>query len=275
MKSFAPRRELSQNFLIDRGIADRIVAAAELRPGDHVLEIGPGKGVLTERLATSTCDRVLAVDLDERAIAFLAAQPWNRSPRCETRYGDVLLVDVEHEFPSSPRVNRVVIGNIPYSITSELIFWAFEQHRTVDRVVMMMQREVAKRCVAVPRTKEYGILTVATWLYAEAKVLFHVQPGSFFPRPDVISSVIRFKLREHPAADVDPVTFMKFVRAAFSQRRKILRNSLQQWLVNNRIVLDDDGAALATCDIRKTRAEELLPQQLFELYAELRARAQS
>ena len=275
MKSFAPRRELSQNFLTDRGIADRIVASAELRPGDHVFEIGPGKGVLTERLATSTCDRVLAVDLDERAIAFLAAQPWNKSPRCDARYGDVLRVHVEQEFPSCPRVNRVVIGNIPYSITSELIFWAFEQHRTVDRVVMMMQREVAKRCVAVPRTKEYGILTVATWFYAEAKVLFHVQPGSFFPRPDVTSSVIRFRLRERPAADVDPVSFMKFVRAAFSQRRKILRNSLQQWLVNNRIVLDDDGAALVTCDISKARAEELLPHQLVELYSELRARVQS
>ncbi len=275
MKSFAPRRELSQNFLTDRGIADRIIAAAELRPGDHVLEIGPGKGVLTERLATSTCHRVLAVDLDERAIAFLAAQPWNQSPRCEIRNDDVLRIDVEHEFPSCPRVNRVVIGNIPYSITSELIFWAFEQHRTVDRVVMMMQREVAKRCVAMPRTKEYGILTVATWLYAEAKVLFHVQPGSFLPRPTVTSSVIRFTLRERPAADVDPLSFMKFVRAAFSQRRKILRNSLQQWLVHNRIVLDDDATTLVTCDISKARAEELLPLQLVELYSELRTRIQS
>lgn len=271
MKSFAPRKEFSQNFLTDRGIADKIVSAAELRPGDHILEIGPGKGVLTERMAASQCARLLAVDLDERAIAFLATQPWNRKPRCEIRLGDVLRVRLADEFQEMARNHRVIVGNIPYAITSELIFWALEQHAQVDRVVMMMQREVAKRCVAEPRTKEYGILTVATWLYAEAKILFNVQPGSFFPRPDVTSSVIRFRLREQPAAEVEPVAFMKFVRAAFSQRRKILRNSLQQWLVNNRIAVDD-GVELATCNISKVRAEELTPSQLVALYLELLAR---
>jgi 16S rRNA (adenine1518-N6/adenine1519-N6)-dimethyltransferase len=137
---------------------------------------------------------------------------------------------------------------------------------------MMMQREVAKRCVAVPRTKEYGILTVATWLYSDAKILFNVQPGSFLPRPDVTSSVIRFVLRERPAANVEPLMFMKFVRAAFSQRRKILRNSLQQWLLNNHIVLDEE-APLTTCDLGRARAEELTPMELVHLYNELRARA--
>jgi 16S rRNA (adenine1518-N6/adenine1519-N6)-dimethyltransferase len=270
MKSFAPKKEFSQNFLTDRGIADKIVAAAELRPGDHIVEIGPGKGVLTERMVASQCDRLLAVDLDERAVAFLATQAWNRLPRCEVRFGDVLRIRLQAEFPSCTRQNRVVVGNIPYAITSDLIFWALEQHASVDRVVMMMQREVAKRCVAVPRTKEYGILTVATWLYAEAKLLFNVQPGSFFPRPAVTSSVIRFVLREQPAADVDPVAFMKFVRAAFSQRRKILRNSLQQWLINNRIAIQE-GVQLSTCNLGMTRAEELLPRQLVDLYNELRS----
>jgi 16S rRNA (adenine1518-N6/adenine1519-N6)-dimethyltransferase len=270
MKSFAPKKEFSQNFLTDRGIADKIVAAAELRPGDHIVEIGPGKGVLTERMVASQCDRLLAVDLDERAVAFLATQAWNRLPRCEVRLGDVLRIRLQTEFSSCTRQNRVIVGNIPYAITSDLIFWALEQHASVDRVVMMMQREVAKRCVAVPRTKEYGILTVATWLYAEAKLLFNVQPGSFFPRPAVTSSVVRFVLREQPAADVDPIAFMKFVRAAFSQRRKILRNSLQQWLVNNRIAIQE-GVQLSTCNLGMTRAEELLPQQLVDLYNELRS----
>ncbi len=274
MKSFAPKKEFSQNFLMDRGVADKIVAAAELRPGDHILEIGPGKGVLTERMATSPCERLVAVDLDERAISFLSTQPWNRQPRCTVKYGDVLRTRLLDEFPSCLRTQRVVIGNIPYAITSDLIFWAFEQHASVDRVVMMMQREVAKRCVAVPRTKEYGILTVATWLYSEAKILFNVQPGSFFPRPAVTSTVIRFVLRERPAADVDPTMFMKFVRAAFSQRRKILRNGLQQWLGNNRINLSDE-VVLTTCDLGKTRAEELTPPQLVNLYHELRAHAQN
>jgi 16S rRNA (adenine1518-N6/adenine1519-N6)-dimethyltransferase len=270
MKSFAPKKEFSQNFLTDRGIADKIVAAAELRLGDHIVEIGPGKGVLTERMVASQCDRLLAVDLDERAVAFLATQAWNRMPRCEVRLGDVLRIRLQAEFQSCTRQNRVIVGNIPYAITSDLIFWALEQHASVDRVVMMMQREVAKRCVAAPRTKEYGILTVATWLYAEAKLLFNVQPGSFFPRPAVTSSVVRFVLRQQPAADVDPIAFMKFVRAAFSQRRKILRNSLQQWLINNRIVIHE-GVQLSTCNLGMTRAEELLPQQLVDLYNELRS----
>lgn len=268
MNTFAPRREFSQNFLTDRSIADRIVAAAKLRPGDHVVEIGPGKGVLTERIASSPCDQLIAVELDQRAITYLESQPWNNAPRCRIKHGDVLRTQLATEFPSCAREHRVVIGNIPYALTSELIFWALEQYVTVDRVVMMMQREVANRCVASPRTKEYGILTVATWLYADAKILFHVQPGSFFPRPKVTSSVIRFGLRESPVADVDPRLFMKFVRAAFSQRRKVLRNSLRQWLANNRVP-SEDGFLPATCDLGTTRAEELSPMQLVALYHEL------
>ncbi len=268
MNTFAPRREFSQNFLTDRSIADRIVAAAMLRTGDHVVEIGPGRGVLTERIASSPCDRLVAVELDERAITFLATQSWNHEPRCQIKHGDALRTQVATEFPSCAREHRVVVGNIPYAVTSDLIFWALEQHETVDRVVMMMQREVAKRCVALPRTKDYGILTVATWLYAEAKILFHVQPGSFFPRPKVTSSVIRFELRERPAADVDPKLYMKFVRAAFSQRRKVLRNSLRQWLANNHVP-SEDGLRPATCDLGTTRAEELSPVQLVALYHEL------
>ena len=130
---------------------------------------------------------------------------------------------------------------------------------------MMMQREVARRCVAQPRTKEYGVLRVAAWLYSEAKILFHVQPGSFFPRPDVTSSVVRFHLRESPAANVDPIAFMSFVRAAFSMRRKVMSNALQDW--GRRMSID-----VRTCgeigghDLTKTRAEELSPEQLAELY---------
>jgi 16S rRNA (adenine1518-N6/adenine1519-N6)-dimethyltransferase len=270
MSGFAPRKQFSQNFLTDPRTADKIVQALESGDGDVVLEIGPGTGVLTQRLLRTPAASILAVDLDPRAIEHLRQQPWAKDKRLVVREGDALKIDPTVEWPDVTREHRAMIGNIPYSITSDLLFWALEHHRSTSRVVMMMQREVARRCVAQPRTKEYGVLRVATWLYSEAKILFHVQPGSFFPRPDVTSSVVRFTLRENPAANVDPVAFMAFVRAAFSMRRKVMSNALQDW--RRRMNID-----VRTCgdvgghDLTKTRAEELSPEQLADLYVLLRA----
>lgn len=273
MSGFAPRKQFSQNFLTDPRTADKIVQALESGAGDVVLEIGPGTGVLTQRLLRTAASSVLAVDLDPRSIEHLRQQPWAQDKRLVVREGDALKTDPAGEWPGITREHRAMIGNIPYSITSDLLFWALEHHRTTSRVVMMMQREVARRCVAQPRTKEYGVLRVATWLYSEAKILFHVQPGSFFPRPDVTSSVVRFQLRENPASNVDPLAFMAFVRAAFSMRRKVMSNALQDW--GRRMKID-----VRTCgeigghDLTKTRAEELGPEQLAELYLLLQATAQ-
>lgn len=265
MSGFAPRKQFSQNFLTDPRTADKIVQSLGTGPGDVVLEIGPGTGVLTQRLLRTPASSILAIDLDPRAIEHLRQQPWAQDKRLVVREGDALKIDPATEWPDIAREHRAVIGNIPYSITSDLLFWALEHHRSTSRVVMMMQREVARRCVAQPRTKEYGVLRVAAWLYSEVKILFHVQPGSFFPRPDVTSSVVRFHLRESPAANVDPIAFMSFVRAAFSMRRKVMSNALQDW--GRRMSID-----VRTCgeiggnDLTKTRAEELSPEQLAELY---------
>lgn len=265
MSGFAPRKQFSQNFLTDPRTADKIVQSLNSVDGDVVLEIGPGTGVLTQRLLRTPSAAILAVDLDPRAIEHLRQQPWAQDKRLEVREGDALRVDPASEWLNVPREHRAMIGNIPYSITSDLLFWALENYRSTSRVVMMMQREVARRCVAQPRTKEYGVLRVATWLYSDAKILFHVQPGSFFPRPDVTSSVVRFHLREHPAADVDPVAFMSFVRAAFSMRRKVMSNALQDWGRRMNIDVRTCGV-LGGYDLTKSRAEELSPEHLAELY---------
>ena len=268
MSTFAPRKQFSQNFLTDPRTADKIVHALELVGGDVVLEIGPGTGVLTQRLLRTPALDILAVDLDPRSIAHLQEQPWSRDKRLTLREGDVLLVDIQREWSNVVRENRTVIGNIPYSITSDLLFWAFDQHPVASRVVMMMQREVAKRCVAQPRTKEYGVLSVATWLYSEAKILFHVQPGSFFPRPDVTSSVVRFRLREIPALGLDPDPFMSFVRSAFSMRRKVMTNALNDWA--RRMEIDVRSRDMYHGNnLSKTRAEELAPEVLARIYVEL------
>lgn len=274
MTAFAPSRRFSQNFLTDPKTANKIVDALEIVDGDAVLEIGPGTGVLTQRLLKTAAKTILAVDIDPRALEHLKQQAWSRDRRLVVRVGDALLVDPGIEWPDIDREHRVVIGNIPYSITSDLLFWSFEQHHQTSRVIMMMQREVARRCVALPRSKEYGVISVASWFYSEAKILFHVQPGSFFPRPDVTSSVVRFKLRETPAASVDPSAFLDFIRSAFSQRRKVLTNSLHDWARHMNIDLRTDPMS-AGINLSRTRAEEHAPATLTEIYLDLKRRNRS
>ncbi|MCX6140281.1 MAG: 16S rRNA (adenine(1518)-N(6)/adenine(1519)-N(6))-dimethyltransferase RsmA [Candidatus Kapabacteria bacterium] len=268
MSAFAPRKKFSQNFLTDPRTADKIVDALGAKKPDRIVEIGPGTGVLTQRLLRTDASMILAVDLDARSIEHLRDQPWAFDKRLSLREGDVLKVDLLTEWPGVQRDNLAIIGNIPYSITSDLLFWALEQNRSVSRVVMMMQREVARRCVAKPSTKEYGVLSVATWLYSDAKILFHVQPGSFFPRPDVTSSVVRFYLRKEPAIDVDPESFMAFIRAAFSMRRKVMTNALNDWTRRMQIDLRSSGLINGK-DLAKTRAEELSPAELAKTYQQL------
>jgi 16S rRNA (adenine1518-N6/adenine1519-N6)-dimethyltransferase len=130
----------------------------------------------------------------------------------------------------------------------------------------MMQREVAKRCVGSPGSKDYGVLSVATWLHSHAKIAFHVQPGSFFPRPEVTSSVIAFALRQTLPMGLDGERFMDFVRSAFSQRRKVLSNALASWGARCNIPV---RVVAGSVDLTKTRAEELSPEKLAMLYLEL------
>jgi 16S rRNA (adenine1518-N6/adenine1519-N6)-dimethyltransferase len=266
MRGFAPKRQFSQNFLTDVGIARNIVGQLVAQEGDHVLEVGPGKGALTKLLLETPVTLVHAVDLDPRAPEFLGLQSWSATKRFVCSVQDALHVHVGGLFPGTARMHRKIIGNIPYAITSELLFWAFSQHRDASRVVFMMQREVAKRCVAHPGTKDYGILSVATWLHSEAKIAFHVQPGSFFPRPEVTSSVIAFSLRETLPLELEAAPFMEFVRAAFSQRRKVLSNALASWGArygkNMRVTF-------GVVDLTRTRAEELAPESLAVLYLDI------
>jgi 16S rRNA (adenine1518-N6/adenine1519-N6)-dimethyltransferase len=275
MKAFAPKRRFSQNFLTDPGTADKIVGALEITAGDHVLEIGPGTGVLTQRLAASAAMAVIAVDVDPRAVDHVRQAPWSKGGRVDVRERDVLTIDPSEIMPSCDRQHRKVIGNIPYGITSDILFWLFGARKHVGRGVIMMQREVAKRCTATKGTKEYGILAVATWFASEAKLLFTVKPGSFFPAPDVTSAVVRFDLREADPLPVDMEVFMGFVRSAFGQRRKVISNGIdmycrQRW---GRGIRDLVHQGLPV-DPTKRRAEELAPDELYALWASLDRRAQ-
>lgn len=271
MSGFAPKRQFSQNFLTDPKTADKIVASLDAVAGDCVLEIGPGTGVLTQRLV-KTGARLVGVDIDARSIEHVRMQEWAKSPLLTLLLADVLTLDVRSVCTGAHNgaAVRKVIGNIPYGITNDILFWLFDQRRQLERAVIMMQREVAQRMVAEPRSKEYGILSVAAWFAAEPKILFHVKPGSFFPKPSVTSSVVLFKFRPTEPVDATMEDFMGFVRAAFSQRRKVMSNSLRTYLQGR--VLKDSIEGIGV-DLSRTRAEELTPLQLFAVYSSIRAQA--
>ena len=194
-----------------------------LRTSDHVLEIGPGKGALTALLLEELAG-LTAVELDDE----LAETLETRFGKKLTLYrGDVLNVDIRSLAANSEAGLRVV-GNIPYNITSPILFWIIDVSRFVADATLMMQREVAQRLIAKPRSKEYGILSVLTQYYSSPEILFNVSPGSFYPVPDVQSAVVLLQFISHPKKRAqDDALFRAVVRGTFGKRRKTLRNGLR------------------------------------------------
>ena len=203
-------KRLGQNFLIDEEVVRRIVAAAELSEDDTVLEVGPGIGTLTQGLAQSGA-RVVAVELDKRLLPVLA-KTLEGYDNVRIENGDIL----------------EVAANLPYYITTPIIFNLLEQRLPMERLVAMVQKEVAERMVAKPGGKDYGALSVSIQYYTEPEIAFIVPPESFIPAPNVDSAVIVCKRRTVPPVEVcDEKLFFKVVKAAFSVRRKMLSNALK------------------------------------------------
>jgi 16S rRNA (adenine1518-N6/adenine1519-N6)-dimethyltransferase len=223
-----PRKSLGQNFLIDDNIARKIVRKAEISPEDIVLEIGPGRGALTKHLV-GHAKTVVAVEIDERAAKLLIGRFEREcaSKRLLLVRQDILDVDflkISRELGSALRV----IGNIPYYITSPILFKVIEQREVVRDLVMLVQREVGERIVAKPRTKDYGILSVFCQYYGVPKLLFKVSPKAFSPEPKVVSALLRLDFTHPPAYELlDERLFAAVVRATFGKRRKTLRNGLR------------------------------------------------
>ena len=216
-------KKLGQNFLIDENVVHQIVAAAELSEADTVLEVGPGIGTLTQGLAESKA-RVVAVELDTRLLPVLATT-LNGYDNVRVVHGDILKVNIMEEV-GAPSFK--VCANLPYYITTPIIFALLEKRLPMERLVAMVQKEVAERMAAQPGGKEYGALSVAIQYYTEPKIAFIVPPTSFIPAPAVDSAVIVCKRREKPPVEVcDEGLFFRVVKAAFSLRRKMLSNSLK------------------------------------------------
>ncbi len=214
-------KRLGQNFLVDPNIVRKIVALAELRPSDQVLEIGPGRGILTEALCREA-GRVTAVEVDPRLHAYVKDR-LSAYPNLEVVLGDALVYPLER-LPAG----TIVVANLPYYISTPLLFRLLDQRQRFPRLVLMLQAEVADRLVAKPGTDNYGVLSVMAQYAADIHKAFTVSAQCFRPRPEVGSAVVRLKtkserlLRAHEEAD-----FSALVRAAFAHRRKTLVNSLR------------------------------------------------
>lgn len=258
--SIRPKQSLGQNFLHDPNIARKIVDAVRAPVDAHVVEIGPGQGALTDLLAVRYAT-FTAIEIDDRAVTLLR----NVLPDLDVRTMDVLDVDWR-ALAREKGEPLYVVGNLPYNITSQILFDVLDARDVVREAVVMMQLEVAERLVAAPRTKAYGILSVVVQTFAAPDLLFKVSPNVFYPRPDVTSAVVRLELRsdDRHLAGVDDAFFRDVVRTAFNQRRKTLRNSLARWTRALGIDLEDG--------LEKQRAEELTPEEFVALARYLEAR---
>ena len=216
-------KKLGQNFLIDENVVRQIVEAAELSEADTVLEVGPGIGTLTQGLAESKA-KVVTVELDTRLLPVLATT-LEGYDNVRVVHGDILKVNIMEEV-GAPEFK--VCANLPYYITTPIIFALLEKRLPMERLVAMVQKEVAERMAAQPGGKDYGALSVAIQYYTEPEIAFIVPPTSFIPAPAVDSAVIVCKRRSKPPVEVcDEALFFRVVKAAFSLRRKMLSNSLK------------------------------------------------
>ncbi|MEW6064199.1 MAG: 16S rRNA (adenine(1518)-N(6)/adenine(1519)-N(6))-dimethyltransferase RsmA [Bacillota bacterium] len=229
---FKVRKALGQNFLMDANIIEKIVRFADLTEQDLTFEIGPGLGVLTRRLARSA-GRVIAVELDQNLLPILQ-ETLADFPNAEVVHGDALKVDFDRlaEERTAGVFGRQgkkykLVANLPYYITTPLLMHLLTNGFNLERLVVMMQREVADRLQASPGGKDYGSLSVAVQYYTVPEIVVRVPKTVFYPAPDVDSAVVRLTKREAPPVDVtSEELFFKVVRAAFGQRRKTLLNSL-------------------------------------------------
>ena len=243
-----PGKSLGQNFLTDQGFVDRIVEVAGLGPEDTVVEIGPGTGALTRSLA-GEAGRVVAIGLDERLFMRLKAELSDLA-NLDLIHGDAL----GFPFEKLPGVVKVV-ANLPYYISTPMITRLIAARGNISLMVLMLQKEVAARISAPPGGKDYGYLSVMVQLHAEARTLFTVPAGAFRPVPKVDSAVISLRMLGAPAVTCrDYALFEKVVGAAFSQRRKTLKNTLKA----SRLFTDEGIAGIASAGIDPHRRGETL-----------------
>ena len=224
------RKKWGQNFLVDLNIIKKIHNTIKPKSSDNIIEIGPGDGALTQILLPDVKD-MISVEVDPLLIDKLSENDSLKSLKIV--HEDILKTNIcDLDITNPVRV----IGNIPYNITSQIIFWLIEQLDLWEDAFIMVQKEVAQRLVAKASTKEYGRLTVVVGAYLDVEYCFSIPPTVFIPRPKVNSAFIRFTKKKHTLVEDDNyVKFSNVVRIAFNQRRKMLKNSLKSWEVPDHV----------------------------------------
>jgi 16S rRNA (adenine1518-N6/adenine1519-N6)-dimethyltransferase len=223
--SISPAKGLGQHFLMDRGIMMAMIQTAEVHSGDTVVEVGPGLGEMTMLLA-SKAKRVIAIEVDRSMVALLEDRL--------TAYDNIVLHRedaLKFDFLGQSRKwghKLKVVSNLPYNISTELLFRFLEMREAFSDMTLMLQREVGERVVAIPGRKQYGVLSVLLQLYCDVSIQRVVSPTCFYPRPKVESAVVRFIFRGEPRVEVeDEDMFRRVVKASFGHRRKTLKNALR------------------------------------------------
>jgi 16S rRNA (adenine1518-N6/adenine1519-N6)-dimethyltransferase len=271
--------KLGQHFLVDSSAASRIVEALGPPSQDTVLEIGPGRGILTSLLA-KRAHRLIAVEVD-RVLAAQLRMQFALAPNVEIIEGDILAVDIDSLFGPKPGSTRPglefhpdpvrVVGNLPYFLTSDILLRLFAYRRYFDSMVLMVQREVADRLAATPGHSEYGLLSATAQLYTQVEKLFTLPPAAFSPPPKVHSTVVRLTTTPRlESLHVPEQAFIQFLRLSFGQKRKTLWNNLKSQYESKSL-----RAALEQAGVKSdARAEALSLEKTAALFRALNNGAQ-
>lgn len=250
---------LGQNFLIDEDVVEDIVAAADIKEGERVLEIGPGIGTLSEALLMAGA-KVIAVELDKKLPEVLA-QTLEGYDNFTLITGDILKVDLEEVMGKEP---YKVVANLPYYITTPILLTLLEKKLPITKIVTMIQKEVAERITASPGGKDYGAITLAFKYFTDTEIIREVSPRCFYPAPEVTSAVIASDVLTTPFVKVkNEELFFKTVRAAFGKRRKTLVNALKSVFDKDMVV-----SALEKSRIDGSRRGETLSIEEFAILSD-------
>ena len=269
-----PKKQLGQNFLVNPDVLNIILEAGELSDTDTVIEIGAGLGCLTDVVARHA-KHVIAIEVDELLYNVLASQ-FSTNPRVQLLNTDILKLELNSLLSDStgtvPTTFKI-IANLPYSITTPILWKLLAHQKQIHSCVLMMQKEVAERIVAGPGGKDYGALTIGVAYHAEATLIATLSPENFYPSPKVDSALLKLEMRETPKVVVEnEELFFKVVRTAFRTRRKMLKNALVRGRFASGAVL---GAAFEAVGIAPERRAETLDITEFAALANFLAQAGS
>ena len=240
-----PKKRFAQHFLKSKELAEKIVLSISPEPNHNILEIGPGKGVLTDFIIKNfPKNKIILVELENEAYKLTTAK--------YEVYNVEILNQSILKYTFQDETQHSIIGNLPYNISSQILLWTLKNHKNIREAVYMFQKEVANRIVAKPNTKEYSSLSVLLQTFYKPKIIFNVSPGAFSPPPKVKSAVVKLQ-RKTGIPNIELNKFEKIVRRAFAKRRKILKNNIPE----------------IPEEYKEKRAEQLSLEDYLKLYNQL------